>query len=232
MSGDARPGARAMPQPRPDKEPLKCNVFEFARNLASTLSPIFPYVDEGAMVPTIAMFYGNPDGDYGFFMHDNTVDEVAIIFGGGGTIGKGATGLVRASARSHGVGNLLSDPTSPESFSLVTITQRQAVGERQHESIAFVCEKCSTELFRHNFDSTPPHRGKQAEEMGAVGHLETLTSSAYAASTFNASEELRTCPKCSHVSRPFPLGRWGWQRYAEQTEIVRKAYANLHDGTR
>lgn len=232
MSGNDQSDARVMPKPPADKEPLKCNVYEFGRNLVSTLTPLFPYVDEGAIVPTIAMFYGGADGDYGFFLHDNTVDEVAIIFGAGGTTGRGATGLVRASARSHGVGNLLSDPASPESFSLVTITQRQSTGQRQNKSIAFVCEKCSTNVFRHNFNSTPPHRGRQAEEMGAIGHLDTIMSSAHAASTYNASEKLRTCPKCGHVNQPFPLQRWGWQRYAEQTQIVRKAHANLQDGSR
>ena len=127
---------REMPKPTDDKQPLKCNVYDFARNLTSTLTPLFPYVDEGAIVPTIALFYGGQKGDYGYFLHDNTVDEVAIIFGAGGTTGRGVTGLVRTSARSHGVGNLLSDPTSPDSFSLVTITQRQATGEVQRESIA------------------------------------------------------------------------------------------------
>ena len=111
-----------------DKQPLKCNVYEFARNLVSTLTPMFPYVDEGAMVPTIAMFYGEPEGDYGYFEHVNTVDEVAIIFGAGETTGRGRAGLVRASARSHGVGNLLTDPDSPDSYSVVTVTQRQSTG--------------------------------------------------------------------------------------------------------
>jgi hypothetical protein len=223
----SRAKVREMPKPSDDKQPLKCNVYDFARNLTSTLTPLFPYVDEGAIVPTIALFYGGQKGDYGYFLHDNTVDEVAIIFGAGGTTGRGVTGLVRTSARSHGVGNLLSDPTSPDSFSLVTITQRQATGEVQRESIAFACEKCSADVYRSNFEAPPPKRGQQEEEMGAVGHLETILGSAKAASTYNASEANRTCAKCGHVNKPFPLDRWGWQQYAEQTQIVRKARAML-----
>lgn len=218
---------REMPRPSDDKQPLKCNVYDFGRNLVSTLTPLFPYVDEGAIVPTIALFYGGADGDYGFFLHNNTVDEVAIIFGAGGTTGRGVSGLVRVSARSHGVGNLLTDPTSPDSFSLVTVTQRQATGEVQRESVAFACEKCSADVYRLDFSTMPPKRGHQEGEMGPVGHLETILGSAQAASTYNASEAARTCAKCGHVNKPFPLQRWGWQRYVDQTRIVRKARAML-----
>ena len=87
-----------MPPAAADKQPLKCNVYEYARTLVSTLTPMFPYVDEGAMVPTIALFYGQPGGDYGYFEHENTFDEVAIVFGSGATTGRGKAGLVRASA--------------------------------------------------------------------------------------------------------------------------------------
>ena len=216
-----------MPAPPGDKQPLKANVYEFSRNLVSTLTPLFPYVDAGSMVPTCAFFCGGPEGDYGYFEHVNTVDEVAIIFGAGGTTGRGAGGLVRASARSHGVGNLLTEPDSPESYSLVTVTQRQSTTGAQSESVAFTCSECSNELFRFDYDATPPERGRQSETMGAVGELGTIMGSAEGAGAFNADAAKRTCAKCGHVNAPFPLRRWGWDRYAAQTRIAREAHRNL-----
>ena len=216
-----------MRPPAPDKQPLRTNIYEFGRNLVSTLTPMFPYVDEGSIVPTCAFFYGGPEGDYGYFEHDNTVDEVAIIFGAGGTTGRGVGGLVRVSARSHGVGNLLTDPTSPESYSLVTVTQRQSTSGAQQESVAFTCAKCSNELFRLHYDATPPRRGRQREAMGAIGELGTIIGSAEAAERFNAEAANRSCAKCGHVNPPFPLHRWGWDRYAAQTRIAREASRNL-----
>lgn len=219
----------SMPPAAADKQPLKCNVYEYARTLVSTLTPMFPYVDEGAMVPTIALFYGQPGGDYGYFEHENTVDEVAIVFGSGATTGRGKAGLVRASARSHGVGNLLSEPDSPESFSLVSVTQRQSTGVPQKEAVAFTCAACSTEVYREEFDSTPPRRGMQKDEVGPVGHLHTIYGSARTALNYNADEKNRTCPKCGNVNEPFPLGRWGWDRYRDMTDIIREAHQSLSE---
>lgn len=227
MAEPVRRKGPEMPAPAPDKQPLKANVYDFARNLVSTLTPMFPYVDAGSVVPTCAFFCGGPEGDYGYFEHENTVDEVAIIFGAGGTTGRGVGGLVRVSGRSHGVGNLLNDPTSPESYSLVTVTQRQSTSGSQKESVAFTCEKCSNELFRLHYDATPPGRGHQREAMGAVGELATLMGSSEAAQQYNDDPRNRTCAKCGHVNPPFPLARWGWDRYAAQTRIAREAWHNL-----
>lgn len=217
----------SMPLPAKGKQPLKCNVFDYARTLVSTLTPMFPYVDEGAMVPTIALFYGEEDGDYGYFEHENTVDEVAIVFGSGATTGRGKAGLVRASARSHGVGNLLSEPDSAESFSLVSVTQRQSTGVIQKEAVAFACSKCSTEVYREEFDSTPPKRSEQERALGPVGHLHTIYGSAQAAINYNSSKKNRTCPECRNINSPFPLKRWGWDRYRDMTNIVREAHQSL-----
>ncbi len=228
MSND-QSASLSMPAPAADKQPLKCNVYDYARKLVSTLTPMFPYVDEGAMVPTVALFYGEPNGDYGYFEHVNTVDEVAIVFGSGATTGRGKAGLVRASARSHGVGNLLREPDSRESFSLVSVTQRQSTGVPQQEAVAFACSECSTEVYREEFDSTPPKRGAQRQEEGPVAHLHTIYGSAQAAMNYNSDERNRTCPKCGHVNARFPLGRWGWDRYQAMTDIVRKAHQSLYE---
>lgn len=219
--------ALTMPTASADKQPLKCNIYEFARNLVSTLTPMFPYVDEGAIVPTIALFYGEQNGDYGYFEHANTVDEVAIIFGSGGTTGRGMAGLVRASARSHPVGKLLNEPDNPKCFSLVSVTQRQSTGAPQKEAVAFTCASCSAKVYHEAFDSTPPKRGSQKSELGPVGHLHTIFGSAQAALNYNSNKKNRTCSKCGHVNEPFPIGRWGWDRYRDMTNVVREAQQSL-----
>lgn len=218
---------RTMPKPSPDKQPLKANVYDVGRTIVSTLTPLFPYLDEGAIVPTVALFYGDKVGGYGYFQHVNTVDEIAIIFGAGGVTGRGRGGLVRLSTRDHGVGNLLTDPTSSASYALVTVTQRQATGADQRESVSFDCEKCGTQLFAYEYASRAPRRGHQREEMGPIGMLPTVANSAAAAEAFNAEEANRTCKKCGHVNPSFPLDRWGWARYRDQTRAVRDAHDSL-----
>lgn len=212
-----------MPRPSEDRQPLKINVYDFGRVAAATLTPLFPYFDEGSIVPTVALFYGGDEGDYDFFIHDNTVDEVAIIFGAGDSTRRGVSGLVRVSEHSHGVGNLLSDPTNPSSFSFVTLTQRQGYGLEQREAVSFPCKKCSAEVYKLEYDATPPKRGQQRETMGPIGQLETVIGSAQACENYNASDAVRTCPSCGHVNDAFPVQRWGWQRYANQTRAVRAA---------
>lgn len=216
--------ALRMPEPPADKVPLKVNVYEFARVVAGTLTPLFPYFDQGSIVPTVALFYGGDDGDYAYFIHDNTVDEVAIIFGAGDATRRGVSGLVRVSEHTHGVGNLLADPENPASFSFVTLTQRQSFQE-QREAVSFACEKCSAEVYKLEYDSTPPARGRQREAMGPIGHLDTVLGSAQASINFNSDEKLRVCPKCGHQNSKFPLARWGWKKYAQQTDVVRRARA-------
>lgn len=218
---------RAMPKPSADRQPLKANVYEVSRTLVSTLTPLFPYMDEGAIVPTVALFYGDAAGGYGYFQHVNTVDEIAIIFGAGGTTGRGKGGLVRLSTRDHGVGNLLTDPTSPACYSLVTITQRQSTGMEQKESVSFDCEKCGTQVFKFEYVSRPPRRGHQRDEMGSIPFLPTVIESANAAEAYNSDEANRTCKKCGHVNPRFPLDRWGWARYRDQTKAVRDAHDSL-----
>lgn len=84
-------------------------------------------------------------------------------------------------------------------------------------------------MFRHDYDSTPPARGAQAEKLGPIGHLHTIVGSADAADAFNGDDGNRTCPKCGHLNKPFPLHRWGWNRYRDQTRVVREAYESLRE---
>lgn len=218
-----------IPPPREDRPPLKANIYEAARSMTSTLAPLFPYLHAGAIVPTVALFWGRRNGDYGVFHHFNTVDEVVIIFGADGAAGRARTGLVRVNAKTHGVGNFLPDPDDPDVFAVISITQRQSEAETQSEAVWFQCEKCQTELLRHEFEWHPVVTREQEEALGPLAPIETLVHSAVAATGFNETEDARTCPSCGHVNPPFPLERWGWDRYSVQTEAVRRGRAALEE---
>ena len=107
-----------------------------------------------AIVPTVALFWGRENGDYGYFEHYNTIDEVVIIFGADGAAGRARTGLVRVNAHTHGVGNFLPDPDDPEVFSLICITQRQSDEAKQEEAVWFKCTECQHDLGRLEFSWT------------------------------------------------------------------------------
>jgi hypothetical protein len=209
-----------IPPPREDRPPLKANVFAAARGINCTLAPLFPYIHAGAVVPTIALFWGRPNGDYGHFEHFNTVDEVVIIFGANGAVGRARTGLVRVNAKTHMVGKYLPDPDDPENFSLITVTQRQSEKETQREGVWFKCHKCQHDFARLDFDWQPVATRAEEDALGPTPPLETVVRSAEAAQAYNAN---RVCPRCGHDNPAFPLDRWGWDRYAAQTAAVRTA---------
>ena len=83
----------AIPPPTGDKEPLKVNVYNFVHFTKTALAPLFPYFDEGSIVPCTATFRGGPKVDYSRFQHFNTVDEVLLTFGAEGSMRGG--GLLR-----------------------------------------------------------------------------------------------------------------------------------------
>jgi len=216
--------ATEIPPPREDRPPLKANVFEAARSATSTLAPMFPYLHAGAIVPTVALFWGQPGGDYGHFEHFNTIDEIVIVFGADGAVGRARTGLVRVNAKTHMVGKFLPDPNNRDQFSLITITQRQSEAEPQREAVWFKCEKCQADMMRLEFDWRPVTNRAQEDALGVFPPLETVMRSSEAAERYNAN---RTCPKCGHENSAFPLHRWGWDRYAAQSVAIRKAEAQL-----
>jgi len=49
--------------PSPNRSPLKVNVYEFAKDPATTLAPLFPYFDAGSIVPCLSVFRGGPLDD-------------------------------------------------------------------------------------------------------------------------------------------------------------------------
>ncbi len=200
------------------KTPLKTNVFECARNASAQLLPLFPYLDEGSIVPCCAAFESDGSGmKIGYFLHENTVDEIVVNVASNG---QQRTGDVFVGPREHGVGG----ESSEAYYALQIITQRQMEEGTQTESMAYVCEKCAEENYRYRFDDTEGNPGGNAKFPG----LPTIAGSAQSAMNYNMSEENRTCKSCGHVSDQFPLPIWGWGNYAFRSGIIEKAAADFY----
>ena len=220
-------GARRIPPPDEARPPLKTNVFRFASGIASQLQPMFPYESAGHLVPCVAVMQGVEGGHYGHFFHWNSVEEVAVVFGS--NKGMLATGSVFAAKQLHGVNSFLKDPSDPDAFILITITQRQSEGGDQSEAILFRCQKCSHELVNFRYNATPRdipgHDPAQwdGHHDDAVSMFPTMWGSATAADHYNASETSRTCPGCGHVNPGFPQDLWGWRRWVTQQRSVSAA---------
>ena len=210
-----------IPPPEKGREPMKTNVFRFSQINVSTLSPMFPYIDEGSIVPCVATFRGGPGKKFGRFQHFNTVDEVVIMFGAKG--GRGRPGMVRVGPKLHQVGAPFEDPEDPGSLRVTTITQRQSIGKPQREEYRFACEKCDRRLYLEEVDATPPKRGTGPGATGGSVPFTTTIETYEAAKHFNENEEARRCKHCGHQNPPFPIEDWGWDHYVRQAEIVEMA---------
>src|SRR5262249_33582943 len=73
-----------------NKQPLKVNVFERLQSHVSQLAPLFPYLDDEAIVPATALFVGHEGFRPGRFSHFNTVEEVALVLAAAGGYIQGA----------------------------------------------------------------------------------------------------------------------------------------------
>jgi hypothetical protein len=215
---------RTIPKPDPEREPLRVNVFRFVRDCATALTPLFPYVDEGSIVPCAATFYGGTGKRFGRFQHFNTVDEVAVIFGASGQLNRGI-GLVRVGPKLHMVQAPMENPEDAGTSGVVVITQRQSIGKEQREEIRFVCEKCDRRLFVHEADATPAKRGTKLALGGSP--FVSIAESAVAARRFNDDEAARKCRHCGHQNPPFPSADWGWDTHVNQTEVARRGEQSL-----
>ena len=204
--------------PDEDKQALKVNIFEFMRGANSALIPFFPYLDEGAIMPCGTLFDGGPGMYYGSFEHYNDVDEVSITFAAEGS--RFRPGFVRVGPRRHFVGNPFGEEDGENAFALIAITQRQSVGKPQREQVIFRCAECRTELLNHEFDATPPPRGRQRETRGDQAPFLTLVEGYKTYKAYNESH--RVCPKCGHENPEFPIDFWGVDRYTSQNEKVRR----------
>jgi hypothetical protein len=224
--------AHRIPPPDGSREPLRTNVFDAMMVANTQLAPLFPYFGEGAMVPAGAIMRGGEDVTYGQFFHFNTVDEVVIVFGAEGSFTD--TGFVFVGANTHGVNSFLKNEHDPKSFNLVTITQRQRVGEEQKEAVTLRCVKCKEIVAQLAFDATPPPASHRADPQGERAFV-TLINSAQAAAQYNQSEASRTCNKCGTLNPRFPLERWGWTAYAIQSRTAadaRRAFERAAAGAR
>jgi hypothetical protein len=208
------------------KHPMKVNVYQFARSSVSALAPMFPYQDEGAIVPCVSSFRGAPGRTYGAFQHFNTVDEIMINFGAKGTSGR--PGMVASGPALHQVSIKMQNPDDENTCTVSVVTQRQAeAGTPQHEHVTFFCQNCQASLAERAFSSHMPEDMRRKYTAGNYDALETIVESAGAAAEYNSDADAQTCKKCGHVNDPFPLEAWGWKRYAEQSRTVSDAYNAL-----
>jgi hypothetical protein len=224
-SGNGGRARLALDSPADDKQPLKVNIFEFMQGANSALIPLFPYLDEGAIVPCGTLFDGGPGIFYGSFEHFNDVDEVSITFAAEGS--RYRPGFVRVGPRQHFVGNPFGPDDDQNAYALIVITQRQLVGRPQKERVIFRCTTCKNELLNHEFDATPAPRGRQRATRGEPAPFTTIIESVATYRTYN--EAHRTCPKCGHVNERFPLELWGVDRYASQNQKVRRGRQMFED---
>ena len=213
-----RQNAYDIPPPPADKEPLKTNVYRFIQTSVTALAPLFPYFDEGSIVPCSATFRGAPGRRFGRFQHFNTVDEVVIMFGNQRS--RGRPGMVAIGPKLHLVGGILENEEDPNALAIAVITQRQSIGSAQREEIRFICDQCSRRLFFHKVDATPPKRGTQKQTLGPHASFLTIIETSDAARRFNADEQARKCPHCGYMNPLFPTESWGWDAYAGQSEIA------------
>ncbi|MDX3895448.1 hypothetical protein [Pusillimonas sp.] len=194
--------------------PLKVNAFEHLRSSNSQLSALFPYLHPGAIVPCTSQFEIVPENPLGYFVHENSVDEVGMILG---SDGRGRVGDVWCGPRRHGVGFSAPHPF----YSATVITQRQMEAGEQPEAVILLCEKCSEPIVHHEFSGA-------TDEDGVFPPLPTTVGSCEAA-MLAATPEQRTCKACGHVNAEFPLDTWGWHRYVQNTRIARNAYKALKE---
>jgi hypothetical protein len=210
------PRALVIPPPRPDRPPLRANLLNVMQKANTTLTPLFPYLHPGAIVPTGALFIGEPGKDYGQLYHHNSVDEVIIAF-----VAHEATlesGQVYNGGRVHGVNSFLKDQTKAGSFALFTVTQRQLEQGAQPEAVSLVCSACRAQVFKCELDgASPPDANELDHPFTTPAVLPELLRE------FNEDPAVRTCSKCGHVNEPFPVRTWGWDLYATQSATMARA---------
>ena len=216
-----------IPGPTGVREPLKVNLYERMADASCQLMKLFPYDDAGAIVPCGAIFTGEPDdGRFGHFFHWNTAEEITAVYGASGAMLQ--TGQIFANQQLHGVNSFLKDPTDPEAFAVVTVTQHQAEGDDQREAVIFRCQKCHEQLLRFEYDATPKGiEGHNPEQWGGtpddeVGMFPTLWGGVEAVVKHN-DLAVRTCSKCAHVNDEFPELKWGWKRWVDQSRTANRS---------
>jgi hypothetical protein len=217
---DDRDTELSIPPPRADRQPLHANLLNVMQRANTTLTPLFPYMHPGAIVPTGALFIGGPERDYAQFFHHNSVDEIIIAF-----VARDSTlqtGQLYNGGRVHGVNSFLKDQTKPGSFALFTVTQRQFETGPQPEGVSMVCSACRKTLLDEKWDAAAP---PDARELDVP--LPSVTEPARVMHRFNEDPELRKCKACGHQNGLFPLDHWGWAHYTKQSKVMADAHKVL-----
>jgi hypothetical protein len=139
-----------------------------------------------------------------------------------------ATSSIFATQQVHGVNSFLRDPSDPQAYVVVTITQHQEEEGSQEEAVIFRCQKCTAELARIDYDASPP--GSSTHNPGQWGgshdDIVPLFASVWGAveATDRYNEETtRTCSQCGHVNDELPEPVWGWQRWVDQARVANRA---------
>jgi len=93
----------------PGKVPLKKNLFEEVIHATGTLElvPVFPYLDNGVIVPCLSVSLGGAGTQRFQFFHDNVVPEVLLCLAE--KHGALKPGQMMVLPNLHGVNNFLKD---------------------------------------------------------------------------------------------------------------------------
>ena len=201
------------------KKPIKKNLFEEVIHATGTLElvPVFPYLDDGAIVPCLSVSIGGPNAKKFQFFHDNVVPEVLLCIAGE----KSAlhAGQMMVLPNMHGVNNFLKDLANEDAYMVVLITIRMNAQADQNEGFLIRCEKCNELVYQLETNIKNGPQRPYYPEFYALGFY------ADAIEEFNASD--RTCPKCNHVQELFPAEQVGWRRYAQQVAVANRARAAI-----
>jgi hypothetical protein len=199
----------------PGKTPLKKNLFEEVIHATGTLElvPVFPYLDNGAIVPCLSVSLGKAGTQRFQFFHDNVVPEVLLCLAE--KQGALKAGQMMVLPNLHGVNNFLKDLQNGSAYFVVLITIRMNHQDEQREGFLIRCEQCN-ELLYQRYQNI-----KRGPERPYYPEFYALAFYADAVDEFNASD--RICPKCGHVQPPFPVDQMGWRRYAMQVRVANQA---------
>lgn len=213
-------------RPAPHKRPVKVNVFEMVTRSVGTLQlvPIFPYMDDGAIVPCLSITKGGGELEPFQFFHANVVAESILCLAEQGATMK--TGQLIKTTPVHGVNTFLKKPKDPESFYVVLVTIRMLGDKVQQEGFILRCSKCNTIVYQRDFDVKQGPTWKHYAEFYALRYY------AECCEEFNADEAKRTCPKCATVQQPFPLKQMGWRLYADNVEVANRGREALENAAR
>src|SRR2546430_15994745 len=153
MNTEIAPEAGHVPrQSAPHKRPMKVNVLELITKNIGTLQlvPIFPYLDDGAIVPCLSISKGGSDLEPFQFFHANVVAESILCLAEQGATMK--TAQLMKTPPVHGVNAFLKKPADPESFYVVLVTIRMMSEAVQQEGFIIRCAKGNAIVYQRDFD--------------------------------------------------------------------------------